>query len=755
MGNRISRLRQWATLSDGDHQFQIEIVTGEYGGQNIVGKGNVCIRLWNVDGSTNHVSNIFTYSGRYFFKGSKNILYVSAPFERIDQIEIWIYRAGNNPNLNWFVDTITCTEAQSKKKTLFPMGRWVTMRHQLITAVDSTLPLDDRNAERRHEEIFMNRAFFHFSQPFAGGIPTMTNVLQTSETFSKSYFFNVFLMQGFVNKIKQYLLPLFTRKWRHLTDIDNIYDRCCLSFEKPPSVDTYMKVLKTENNEGQFDQTELDKIFATQRLTGTNPTVITRVESAKDIEDAMRRPDGVEGSLDDLLKPHMEENTLEEAVEKELLYKVDYTNTLADVPCKTGFIAAPIALFYVNKDKDLMPVAIQLFKKDHPHSAGRDNPIFTPDDDSYTWLLAKMWFNNADASFHESASHLGFTHLIMETIYIALQQTVSISHPLYRLMAPHFRYLMNVNSIAWDLLLNKGGWVDTEMNIGVEGMLEIIRRKFEGFQGSVEPWRLHVEGNIENDIKNRKVENLPKYTFRDDAVRVHKIIKAYVAEKVEESYNRDPANVRDDYEIQAWGKMLYDPTNPADPAHSGCGIKGLAFEHPKEIDGQMVYFQTLDHVIDTITSTIYTCSAAHAAVNFLQYDNYGFPLNYPALLLGDPPRSKAGFGPDNQKVQRTADDILQALPTKQQTLDTMNMTKILSNKATVDKDDKNNLGNFPIQYQFIPDGGVPDNVKTFKESLYELSLEIDKRNKELEHDKKHDEVYDVLDPAHIPNSISI
>ncbi|XP_072017405.1 arachidonate 12-lipoxygenase, 12R-type-like [Amphiura filiformis] len=686
-------------------------------------------------------------------------LHAAAPFERIDQIEIWIYRAGNNPNLNWFVDTITCKDMHNSKfNRLFPIGRWITMRHQIIrTAGNSMLPLDDNNAERRHEEIVMNRAFFHFSH-FAGGIPTMTNVLDTAERFSKSYFFHVFLMQGLKNKIKEHLLPLFTRSWNHLTDVDNIYARCCLYWTKPPSVKTYMEVLKKVDKDGKFNQTKLDKIFGAQRLTGTNPTVITRVESAQDVEDALRLPASDKQSLNDMLKKHMEEKTLEEAVEKELLYKVDYTNTLADVPCKTGFIAAPIALFYVNSEQDLMPVAIQLFPKTHPGSKGHDNPVFTPDDDSYTWLLAKMWFNNADASYHESSSHLGFTHLIMETIYLALQQTVSISHPLYRLMAPHFRYLMNVNSVAWDLLLNKGGWVDSDMNIGVEGMLEIIRRKFEGFQGSsvaVQPWRLNVEGNIENDIKNRNVENLAKYTFRDDAVAVHKIIKTYVAETVNESYDHDPANLRDDYEIQAWGKMLYDEPNPSDPKHSGCGIKGLAFEHPKEIDGQMVYFQKLDHLIDTITSTIYTCSAVHAAVNFLQYTEYAFPLNYPALLHGDPPRSKAGIDPENKKVRRTGKDILQALPTKQQTLGTMTITKILSNKATVNKDDKNNLGNFPIRYQFTDEGDEPANVKQFQDSLFALSNKIEDRNKVLKHEKKYDEVYDVLDPTHIPNSISI
>ncbi len=47
-----------------------------------------------------------------------------------------------------------------------------------------------------------------------------------------------------------------------------------------------MKALKQGAKEGQFDQKELDKIFADQRLTGTNPIMIRRVESVDYIEQA-------------------------------------------------------------------------------------------------------------------------------------------------------------------------------------------------------------------------------------------------------------------------------------------------------------------------------------------------------------------------------------------------------------------------------------------------------------------------------------
>ncbi len=40
----------------------------------------------------------------------------------------------------------------------------------------------------------------------------------------------------------------------------------------------------------------------------------------------------------------------------------------------------------------------------------------------------------------------------------------------------------------------------------------------------------------------------------------------------------DRADLRDDMEIQAWGKMMHDPANPAKEKDSGCGIKVQVYE---------------------------------------------------------------------------------------------------------------------------------------------------------------------------------
>lgn len=63
---------------------------------------------------------------------------------------------------------------------------------------------------------------------------------------------------------------------------------------------------------------------------------------------------------------------------------------------KIFYLAEPLCLFYVTSSGDLVPIAIQLFQQ-----PSMTNPIWTPGDSHYDWLLAKMWFRNADHQVHQ------------------------------------------------------------------------------------------------------------------------------------------------------------------------------------------------------------------------------------------------------------------------------------------------------------------------------------------------------------------
>ncbi|CAH1791732.1 unnamed protein product, partial [Owenia fusiformis] len=164
----------------------------------------------------------------------------------------------------------------------------------------------------------------------------------------------------------------------------------------------------------------------------------------------------------------------------------------------------------------LLPIAIQL-----EQTPSENNPVFLPSDPEYTWLLAKMWFNNADCNYHQSIAHLGSTHILMEYVCIATNRQLSPSHPVYRLLCNHFLYVMNVNTGGIPGLMSE---MDKNLTLGSHGFITINSRIWP-------KWRLNVEGTLPNDLQDRGVDDenaLPNYHYRDDAMLLYRAIEKYI-----------------------------------------------------------------------------------------------------------------------------------------------------------------------------------------------------------------------------------
>lgn len=602
-------------------------------------------------------------------------------FGRIEKIEFWRDNAGVSPD--WFVMKIMVENVKTNEMSIFPVFRWIKANyHYKICHLDTILPQFDQHTEQRKMELDEKRKIYIGEQK-GPGLPIMVKNLPTDEQFSFEYKWSIVKLKARLIATGK-LVNIKAGNWTSFVDLFNVYTS--KTFKKPEGVHSWKN----------------DFMFGVQRLTGCNPSLI---RLCRKIPEKL-------GVDDKMLESQLEGLTLEQAITAKRLFYTDI-EIMDNVKHRKGFeVCAPIALFFLDKDKQLIPIAIQLQQKKGPN-----NPVFMPTDPPGLWTLAKMWYNNADAAIHQSLTHLGFTHLIMEGVVLAIHRNISLSHPIFKLLAPHTLYLLAINARGLQFLISEGGWVDNTMNIGTAGMFDLIAR-------GIKTWSFDVQGTFPAELKERGVDDpdvLPYYPFRDDALLYYNIIKDYVFNYVKIYYD-SPEKLASDWEIQNWAEELARPRQ-----EGGIGILGIPLKDGKGC------FHNLDELSIVLASIVYTCSVGHAASNFPQYEEYGFPAHYPAYMKGPVPTSK--------DILVSEEDILKVLPDRQITLDVMTVTKILSSKGT------NSLGDFEVQYIFDP-RAIPV-VNKFRNDLKELSKIITERN------KKRNPTYTYLEPVYVPNSISI
>ncbi|XP_053388344.1 allene oxide synthase-lipoxygenase protein-like [Mercenaria mercenaria] len=546
---------------------------------------------------------------------------------------------------------------------------------------DLSLPHLSSREEDRQRELEEKRKEYQLTEERLAGCPPLVKHMPSDEKFTFNREFDIKAKVAALTVVST-VKEAFTGAFEDIDDIKSVYGPI---FREPSNLNRWRD----------------DVLFGMQRLMCVNPDVISLCTAI---------PEKLNVN-DQILNPFLEGKTLNQALEEKKIFIIDY-EILDGLPTKQGFvISSPVALFYQRNDGKIVPIAIQLLQK-----PGTDNPVFLPSDPPNKWILAKFWFNVADSNYHQSVTHLGFTHLKMEGIAVCTHRQIHKNHPIFKLLMPHFLYLIAINDIGIPvLLIDEDAFVPKTLNIGKKGMIELIKRKNK-------TWRLNVEGTLPNDLKERGVDDpalLPHYYYRNDAKELYDAIFSYV-QKYLDLYYTSEEDVIKDYELQKWRQELTAPVKD-----QGLGILGVFGENGKFTNKEQVCF--------TLASIIFTCSGQHAAVNFRQYEDYGYPPNYPGNLRGRPPTNK-------DEIDDA--ELLRSLPEKTTTYDAMVITSVLSTN------DMNALGDFEVQY--ITDEKALKVVKTFRADLARIA----KRNKE-KNKKARLENYWCLDPDRVPNSISI
>ncbi|XP_067140418.1 polyunsaturated fatty acid 5-lipoxygenase-like isoform X2 [Centruroides vittatus] len=587
------------------------------------------------------------------------ILHVSCPlnFDNVEKIEIWRNSYGLEDIL--YLEYLT-VEKKNEKKFWFPLHRWISsQRRYYFRENDCCLPQYELSLTQRNEELDDKRKLYEYTEHIEGG-PLQWKL---DPDLKKEKLYN--------------MLEMTSGKWQTIEEIKSFLRK---NYLEPSCVNRW----------------DDDTWFAMQRLQGINPVSI---KLCRELPENFAADDKE-------LEPFLEDLSLREALENKRIFIIDY-KIMKNLPCKDDkLVCAPIALFYVNHDGEIRPIAIQLFQ-----DRTVDNPVFFPSDPPYTWLLAKMYFNNADALYHRACLSIGRTHLLMESLWISINRNLSPSHPIYKLMAPHFKYLLSINKLMLEKLLVMGGWIDRVTTIGVRGLSHLIARRFSN-------WKFE-EINIPKEIESRGVNDpgvLPYYPYRDDATALYDSIFDYVGKIVKNHYDY-PEKISQDIELQNWRKELV-----REKKDGGCQLQGV----PGTENG----FGSRLQITDTITSIIANCTIFHAAVDIPQYEECAFVPNYPLLLMGPIPRSKSAL---------SESEIVEQLPNVCTIKEIINVVKILSG------DNKSRLGYSKSVYLL-----QENDISAHKEFLEELSYLINSFKKRNEYRKY---AYTWMNPEVIPDHI--
>ncbi|CAL8404848.1 unnamed protein product [Boreogadus saida] len=469
--------------------------------------------------------------------------------------------------------------------------------------------------------------------------------------------------------------------------------------EKWTSIDAIGKVFRhkqTALSEYVQQNWMKDSLFGYQFLNGVNPMVIRRCSVLPENFPVTDQMVFLHGG-----------RSLAEEMQSGNIFLCDYK--LLDglkankVNGKQQYLMAPLVLLHKTPEDQLMPIAIQL--KQEP---SKDNPIFCPTDSEYDWLLAKMFVRSADFQDHQLNSHLLRTHLLAEVFSVSLLRNLPMVHPLYKLLVPNTRYTLQINSLARELLISDKGIFNTFTSSGGEALPKILQRGMSSIT--------YTSLCIRDDIKERGLESVPHFYYREDGIHLWDIINRFV-QGVLGYYYKDDSDVQRDTELQTWVLNIFK--------HGF--LSRLESGMPQRLN-------TVAELVKFVTMVIFTCSAQHAAVNSGQFDYGSWMPNAPTTLQRPPPTTKG-----------TADEssLLETLPDVNATVNGMAVMYLLSKQSS----DFVPLGHYPEEYfsEIVP----RQQMHLFKGELGLLGSKIEARNMGLKIP------YTFLDPALLENSVAI
>ncbi|CDY64191.1 BnaA01g36630D [Brassica napus] len=422
-----------------------------------------------------------------------------------------------------------------------------------------------------------------------------------------------------------------------------------------------------------------DEEFAREMLAGLNPVVISRLKDfpPKSNLDSAKYGNQNSSIREEHIEPHMNGTSVQEALEQNKLFILDHHDAL--MPYLTRINStntktyATRTLLLLQEDGTLKPLAIELSL---PHAQGESHgsvsKIFTPSEkgvEGTIWQLAKAYAAVNDSGYHQLISHWYVfelqTHAVIEPFIIASNRQLSVVHPIYKLLHPHFRDTMNINALARHVLINSDGVLERTVfpsRYAMEMSSSIYKSWV--FTDQALPKDLLKRGvAVEDPSSDNGVKLLIEdYPFAVDGLEIWSAIKTWVTEYCSFYYKND-RTVQTDTEIQSWWTELRTEGH-GDIQH----------------ESWWPSMQTRDDLIETCTIIIWIASALHAAVNFGQYPYAGFLPNRPTVSRRFMPEPGTKEYTELEESEEVA--FLKTITPQLQTLLGISIIEILSMHST-------------------------------------------------------------------------
>jgi len=377
-------------------------------------------------------------------------------------------------------------------------------------------------------------------------------------------------------------------------------------------------------NIGLLDDWYSDRRFADQNFTGTNPTTITQAGSAW-ISDFVKaaQSGGYDKWANLLAKADpaslfvQDGSYFRKAVgESDATAELHYKPPMVD----DNWCVGAVSLFQLHDDGKLHPVAICI---DHKGTMEKSVTIFnkrlSPSDstsgekEDWPWRYAKTCAQVTDWMRHELTVHLTLSHFVEEAIIVAVNRTIPMNHPVYRLLSPHWYKTLSLNAAARATLVPQV--VCDIVGTSPEQNFAFCRHAYDTYD--------FVGSYIPNDLKRRGFPDTAEalqqgryknYAYAKNMLALWKALRTYVKSMVQADY-ADDKSVADDKSIQDWSKEV-------------------------KTEGHMPSFpeiKTVDALVDAITMCIHIASPFHSAVNYLQSFYQTFVIAKPPSLCQAPP----------------------------------------------------------------------------------------------------------------------